>query len=75
MADEIMRIAATLEDPDLVQAGDYGAHVAIRLFPKTTLTSKHVVVVYRETSEADGFVITAYLTSRPAEWRETLWKR
>ena len=25
--------------------------------------------------EEDGFVLTAYLTNRPASWRKIIWKR
>ncbi|HSV74970.1 MAG TPA: hypothetical protein VLH79_14515 [Chthonomonadales bacterium] len=32
-------------------------------------------VVYRETSQADGFVITAYFCSPYAGERRILWKR
>lgn len=33
-----------------------------------------MVVVYRENGD-DGFVVTAYYATKPAEWRETLWIR
>jgi len=37
---------------------------------------KHLVVVYKETSQEDGFVITAYLTrrKRQLERRHVLWQ-
>lgn len=34
-----------------------------------------MVVAYREVSLEDGFVLTAYLTSRPSVRRIMLWKR
>jgi hypothetical protein len=68
-------VVLTLSDPDFLQAGDGGALLAIRLFPSTPLTRKHVVVPYREMTEDDGFVITAYLTSSPSRTREVVWTR
>jgi hypothetical protein len=42
---------------------------------ETLLTGKYLVVVYRETSSEDGFVLTAYLASQLSARRDTLWKR
>ena len=67
------KIVDTVQQPDFIQQGDQGTKLAIRLFSKTPLSQKYLVVVYRELP--DGFVITAYFTSKPAQWRTTLWKR
>jgi hypothetical protein len=32
-------------------------------------------VVYKQVNESDGFIVTAYFTSRPASWRRVIWKR
>ena len=68
-------VVETLEWPDMVQAGDVGTHLAIRWYATTPLTAKFCVVVYRETSGDEGFVLTAYLTRRPSTTRSVLWKR
>ena len=68
-------VLQTIEDPDRIQEGDYGELIAVRLFPETPLTTKHVVVPYREFSRIDGFVLTAYLATRVSERRRTTWKR
>ena len=68
-------VLETVQFPDLVQSGDFGELLAIRHYPRTPLTRKHLVVVYKEQTHEDGFVLTAYLTSRPSERRETIWKR
>jgi hypothetical protein len=65
----------TVAEPDVIQRGDYGELLAMRHFACTPLTGKFVVVVYRETSAAEGFVITAYLTRRPSRRREILWQK
>lgn len=74
MADQQDRILETVSSPDYVQVGDSGTLIAVKLYPKTPLSQKSCAVVYRELSESDGFVVTAYFTSRPASWRRIVWK-
>jgi len=57
-----------------VQEGDFETLFAIKHYAKTPLTSKYMVVVYKETSAADGFILTAYFTNHPSEQRKILWK-
>ena len=68
-------VLETLVEPDMIQEGDFGTLLAARLYPETPLTRKYLVVVYRETSSEDGFVLTAYLASQLSARRDTLWKR
>jgi hypothetical protein len=65
----------TVAEPDLIQQGDYGELLAIRFYPETPLTSKFLVVAYREMGSDDGFMLTSYLTNRPSPRRRVLWKR
>ena len=69
------RVLETLAEPDMIQEGDFGTLLAARLYPETPLTRKDLVVVHRETSSEDGFVLTAYLASQLSARRDTLWKR
>jgi len=69
------RVVETLENPDILQEGDLGTLMAIRLFAQTPLTRKHLVVVYRELGDVDGFVLTAYFTNAPSRGRKTVWTR
>ncbi|MCD6169866.1 MAG: hypothetical protein J7J76_04875 [Candidatus Latescibacteria bacterium] len=69
------QILETLAEPDIIQQGDFGELLAIRFYPETPLTRKFLVVAYREVSPEDGFILTAYLTSRPSSRRVTIWKR
>jgi hypothetical protein len=64
-----------LAGPDLVQKGDFGALFAVKFYPGTPMSEKFLVVAYREMSAEDGFILTAYLTSRPAARREIVWRR
>ena len=75
MTAESDRILEALSSPDYVQEGDSGTLIAVRHYPQTPLTEKHCCVVYRELTEEDGFILTAYFTNRPAEWRNVVWKR
>jgi hypothetical protein len=68
-------VLQTIADPDRIQEGDFGELIAVRLYPETSLTRKHVVVPYKEVSRMDGFVLTAYLATRVSERRRTTWKR
>lgn len=68
------RVLETLAVPEWIQEGDYGELLAIRFYSETPLTSKYLVVVYRELGSTDGFTLTAYLTSRLSSKRKTIWK-
>jgi hypothetical protein len=56
-------VLETIADPDELVEGEAGETLALRVYPQTNLTAKTAVVVYRD--EPGGFVITAWLTSRP----------
>jgi hypothetical protein len=69
------RVLETLESPSEVLKGDFGEKLALRFYRRTPVTSKSLVVAYRELDALDGFVVTAYFTRRVATWRQRLWKR
>ena len=76
MAGNRDKILETLEEPTSVVEGDEGASLALRLYPETNIGRKTMVVVYRD--EENGFVITAFLTSRAdkvTRGRRKLWQR
>jgi len=55
-------VVETIEDPDSIVTGGKGELIALRHYQATSISEKHVVVVYRE-FEKDGFLITAFMTS------------
>lgn len=69
------QVLQTVEEPDQIQEGDFGVLIAVRLYPTTPLTRKHVVVAHREISGIDGFVLTAYLATRVSDRRGIIWQR
>lgn len=66
-------VLVTVERPCKVFAGNRGELLAIREIEP----GKYLVVVYKETSKSDGFVITAFLTRRAKqlEKRVIVWPR
>jgi hypothetical protein len=52
-----------LKDPDFVAKGLHGELKAVRLSIDLPLGARYVVVVYRELSVEDGFMITARIGS------------
>ncbi len=66
-------VLETIRGPDAVYDGDTGELLAV----SSRYVPRQLVVVYREISRADGFVITAFFTTRlrPIERRRLAWKR
>jgi hypothetical protein len=76
MAGNLDKIIETIAEPSQIMAGTQGESLAMRDYESTNITRKTAVVVYR--NEPDGFVITAYFTSRPDKTernRERLWPK
>jgi len=69
------KVLETVSEPDMIQEGDFGELLAARFYSETPLASKFLVVAYREVSSEDGFILTAYLTTRLSPRRVTLWTR
>jgi hypothetical protein len=63
MSGNIDKVLETLADPERVIAGQHGESLALRTYASTNITRKTAVVVYRD--EEDGFLITAFFTSKP----------
>ncbi len=66
-------VLEALADPERVLAGNAGEIFALR----SVETGKALVVVYREATADDGFVITAFVTRRleSLERRKQIWPR
>ena len=65
--DDVLRV---VEAPDLVLPGYRGSVIAVRGYGR----DRYLMVVYREMSLSDGFVITAYFTSA-IDRKKAIWKR
>ena len=73
MAGYYFEVLETVEQPKAIYEGKADECLAVREVEK----DKFVVVVYREVSNEDGFIITAFLTKRKRqlERRQKLWPR
>lgn len=71
MAGYYFEVLEAVEEPEAIYAGKTGERVAVREVEK----GKYIVVVYRESCEEDGFVITAFLTRqrKKLERRQKIW--
>ncbi|BBO17193.1 conserved hypothetical protein [Candidatus Brocadia pituitae] len=69
-------VPETLESPDIIVGGTKDGLIAIKHYAKTFISEKHAVVIYKE-QEIDGFVITAFMTSKPEKItrKGVEWKR
>jgi hypothetical protein len=62
MAGCIGMVLETIAEPDLIVKGWTDELIAIKHYPKTVISRKDAVVIYKELKN-DGFVITSFLTS------------
>ena len=69
LADKQGDVVETIRSPDLVQKGDFDTLLAAKKHDGV-----YLVVVYRELSASDGFVVTAYRTRRLRQ-RDVVWRR
>lgn len=63
MSGNMDKILETLAEPNRIIAGQQGELLALRAYASTNIPNKTAVVVYRD--EEDGFLITAFFTSKP----------
>jgi hypothetical protein len=75
ISDYYFEILDTLENPKILYEGMYGELIAIG--NKLEQTNKFIVVIYKETELNDGFIITAYLSSKEQKFekKKVLWKQ
>jgi hypothetical protein len=67
-------IKDTIENPDLISAGDFGEFIAVKKYEKTPVTTdKYLTVIYKETSKVDGFILTAYFSRSYNSKRRKIW--
>lgn len=69
MAGQFNIVLETINSPDEIIQATTGEALALKKYQKTGISSKTCVSIYKE--EQNGFLITAFLTSKP----ETLYKK
>ena len=65
-------VLGTIEEPDYIIKGYKGALIALKQIQR----GKYLAVIYKELNRKDGFVITAYFTSRLKIEKENIqWQK
>jgi hypothetical protein len=63
-------VLETVENPDMVLRGYRGSLIAARGYGRR----RYLAVVYRQVSTEDGFIITAYFTSK-IDRKKAIWRK
>ncbi|HCY42574.1 MAG TPA: hypothetical protein DHV48_14660 [Prolixibacteraceae bacterium] len=73
VADFYYEILETIENPQIIYEGSYGGLMAVSF--RIAQTDKFIVVVYKELSSSDGFVITAYISNKDQKFgkKKVIW--
>jgi hypothetical protein len=71
MAGYYFEVLEAMEEPEAIYEGKKGECIAVREIEN----GKYIVVIYKELSKEDGFVITAFLTRqrKKLERRQKIW--
>lgn len=63
LAGHLDLVVETVSDPDCVVTGVKDELLAVKCYDQTAIGAKYVVVAYKEQGQ-DGFIITAFMTSK-----------
>lgn len=63
LAGHLDLVVETASNPDCVVTGLRDELLAVKRYDETAIGAKHVVVAYKEQGQ-DGFIITAFMTSK-----------
>lgn len=68
-------ILETIENQLCIYEGTQNEYIAVS--GKEEQTGKFIVVIYKETAPADGFIITAFISTKEQEFikKKLLWKQ
>jgi hypothetical protein len=75
MREQKEKVLETVVAPNILPEGDLDTLMAVRHYAKTPVTEKYLIVVYREVTRTDGFILTAYFANETSERRRPLWRR
>lgn len=75
IADYFFEILETIENPMIIYEGNVGGLIAVSF--KFENTGKFIVVVYKEISLEDGFVITSFLSNKEQKFekKKVVWEQ
>jgi hypothetical protein len=77
MTDNEDLLLKTVEDPDMILKGVSDEMRAVRFFQETHFGPRYLMAAYKELSYGEGFIITAYKTTKVAKIvkRGVLWRK
>jgi hypothetical protein len=75
IADFYYEILETIENPKIIYEGNYGGLIAVSY--ELEELRKFIVVIYKELSGMDGFVITAFVSNKEHKFerKNVIWKQ
>jgi len=75
VADYYYEILETIENPEIIYEGNNNAKIAVKGFKEKL--AKFVIVIYKELTANDGFIITAYFSNKKQEFKskKVLWEQ
>ena len=75
LAGNVSKVMETVNSPDYIVRDLKNELIAIKYYAQTNITKKHCVVVYKENK--DGFIITAFFTSKPQTIKKggVIWRK
>ncbi len=75
MAGLYFEILETIENPDCIYEGNYGELIGVAKIK--SMKNMFIIVVYREVSPVDGFVITAFSSTKMQTFKhkKIIWKQ
>jgi hypothetical protein len=73
ISDYYYEILETIQSPQIIYKGNNDAKIAVKKFKERN--DKFVVVIYKEISGNEGFIITAYFSNKKEEFKrkQILW--
>ena len=68
ISDYYYEILEAIENPEIIYEGNDDAKIAVKKIQERK--DKFVVVIYKELSDKDGFIITAYFSNKEPEFKK-----
>jgi hypothetical protein len=75
IADYYYEMLEAIESPEVIYEGINDALIAIKKINESS--EKFIIVIYKEISQTDGFIITAYISNQEQKFnkKKIIWKQ
>jgi hypothetical protein len=70
-------VLETVKDPDFIAKGLHGELKAVKLLIDLPMGARYLIVIYREVTPEDGFIITARISSGVGDFIKggVIWRK